>query len=60
MLADILRPRLPLDAAGRGVDRRVDQHSNPASSVGGSRELQAVNAIIGGNLRTTETLIFFG
>ena len=52
MLADILRPRLPLDAAGRGVDRRVDQHSNPASSVGGSRELQAVNAIIGGNLRT--------
>ena len=25
MLADIIRPRLPLDAAGRGVDRRVDR-----------------------------------
>ena len=57
MLVDIAPVWTQPDAAW--IDESTSTATR-ASSVGGSRELQAVNAIIGGNLRTTETLIFFG
>ena len=50
MLVDIAPVWTQPDAAW--IDESTSTATR-ASSVGGSRELQAVNAIIGGNLRTT-------
>jgi len=60
MLADILRPRLPLDAAGRGVDRRVDQHSNPCKFCGRFTGATSRECNHRGKFADHSALIFFG